>query len=213
MNDRSERNIQEEKILWSGQPDATWFQYRQYKPLNAIPTAHANYFNIVIVVGALILVFLIFAAFTVGSISDDDLQWLGVVWISLSIIIGVLMYLGSKYIFRPEQLLFSQYIVTNQRVSWQYVLATDTQVQHYIKLEQLIEVILRQHGDLEVIEWRQDIPANLKHNEIHPNAVEKIIFVGVDNAQALIKLVEETRGKLLPLTDLRHEGSKKKSIK
>lgn len=221
-----------EKIIWSSKPTASFWQYARHTPplrerINKMDrwrniqagcvTSRFGYFVInFIIVGSLI------GSAIAGMVSSNMFS---AAEIRQAMIVGVGIWLGivifsrrvfqpiASLIFRNDQVWNTHYALTTQRIYWQFSVKRqliDSQPiridYHFITYTNLESVILRQADNINIIEWQGQVPSgNPGHHQI-----AKIVFVGVDNAMALVKLVERARGKLLPLTDLRHEDKGRK---
>lgn len=203
----------DETVLWHSKPDVMRLTYAHYTNPSSIPSSTNNDLDVGKLMGG-VATFLgvSFTAFLLDYFNLNRHLFIPI-FLGVVFVLGSLSYIALRYIFRPENPLESDYTVTNQRVSWQYVLTSGVVEHHYIMLEQLTEVTLRRKGELDLMEWQQIISEDQKRHLPSQNHIEKIVFVGVKDAKQLVQSVEHARGKLLPLTDLRHEGKSGKKRK
>lgn len=205
--------LEGEYSLWRDTPRASWLQYAHRAPTQELEI-HSTEPGIQsykvwqwVIIFYIALLAAVFGSASFSYLNLDEYMMLGsVIFFVATIMICIFML---RYIIREDTTWDSEYVVTNQRICWQYS-AGNSHVRNrlrYISHNDLTQVILRRLGDHDLIEWYgaaySTAPANMLQN--------KIAFVGVEDAMELVRLVEQARGTLLPITDLRHQGDKKKS--
>lgn len=198
-----------ETVLWNSHPDVEWYRLRK----NGSPATqqrtpertwerylgHSLFWALVKYAVGMALGFM--SAAFLASLTESPWIILVVVFGCASGVAGWIVWINMRLehqMNNPKAAVQTRYLITNRRIVRQYKTRDSYLLDESLALKRIKSVIISRRASSERIEWQ-------------PKGRRDSIQIDTHDAMALVRLVEQARGRLLPLTDLRNIQGKKKA--